>query len=257
MATRTSIITVSNLQIETVRKDIKNIHLGVYPPYGRVRISVPLKTSDETMRLFIISKIPWIKKQKDRFSKQERQTRREYVTGESHYFFGKRYLLNVHKISKQPKIEIVKKTHLELYVKPNTAVEQKQRIFEKFYHNELEKIIPKLILKWEKKVGVKAKEVKIKKMKTKWGTCNSKDKRIWLNLELAKKPLHCIDYVFVHELVHIIERKHSERFLQLLESAYPKWQQSKDELNQGILSHFEWGCQSTRRKAKIMPIIST
>ena len=244
MVTRTMTTIVSDLQIETVKKDIKNIHLGVYPPNGRVRISVPLKTSDETIRLFIISKIPWIRKQKERFSKQQRQTKREYVTGESHYFFGKRYLLNVQRNSKQPKIEITKKKYLELYVKPNTIIKQKQRIFEQFYRNELEKIIPKLILKWEGKIGVKAKEVKIKKMKTKWGTCNSKDKRIWLNLELAKKPLRCIDYVFVHELVHLIERKHSERFVQLLESAYPKWQQSKDELNQGILSHFEWGCQS-------------
>jgi len=247
MATRPIKTTVSNLQIETVRKDIKNIHLGVYPPNGRVRISAPLKTSDESLRLFIISKIPWIRKQKDRFSKQERQTKREYITGESHYFFGKRYQLIVNKTDEKPQIEIYKKTHLEMYVKPNTTVKQKQKMLENFYRTELAKIIPKLLLKWERKVGVKANEIKIKKMKTKWGACTSKDKRIWLNLELAKKPVHCIDYVFVHELVHIIEGKHSERFLELLEAAYPKWQQSKDELNQGVLSHFEWGCRSNTK----------
>ena len=235
---------ISNLQIETVRKDIKNIHLGVYPPEGRVRVSVPLKTNDESLRLFLISKISWIRKQQKKFSQQERQTKREYVTGESHYFFGRKYQLNVHKTEKNPRIEIHKKTHIELYVKPNTTIKQKQKIFEKLYRNELEKIIPKLLQKSEDKVGVKVSEVKIKKMKTKWGTCNSKDKRIWLNLELAKKPLHCIDYVLVHELVHLREKKHSDRFFQLLESAYPRWQQSKDELNQGILSYFEWGCKS-------------
>lgn len=243
---------VSNLTIETVRKDIKNIHLGVYPPNGRIRVAVPLKTSDESTRLFLISKIPWIRKQQMRFSKQERQTSRKYVTGESHYFFGKRYTLNVIHTDKIAKIEIRKKTYVDLYIRSNTTIKQREKVFEKFYRNELEEIIPKLIEKWQKKVGVNAKEIKIRKMKTKWGTCNSKDKRIWLNLELAKKPFHCIDYVFVHELVHLKERKHSDRFIQLLESAYPKWKQSKDELNQGMLSHFEWGCQSNSKLESVM-----
>lgn len=234
---------VSNLTIEKVRKDIKNIHLGVYPPNGRIRVAVPLKTSDESTRLFVISKIPWLKKQQMRFSKQERQTPRKYVTGESHYFFGKRYTLNVIHTDKIQKLEIRKKTHIDLYIKSNTTIKQREKLFEKFYRSELTKIIPKLE-KWQNKVGANAKEVKIRKMKTKWGTCNNKDKRIWLNLELAKKPLHCIDYVFVHELVHLKERKHSDKFIQLLESAYPKWKQTKNELNQGILSHFEWGCKS-------------
>lgn len=246
MTTETTKTIVSNLQIETVRKDIKNIHLGVYPPDGRIRVSIPLKINDEALRLFLISKTSWIKKQHQKFSRQERQTKREYVTGESHYFFGRRYQLNVNHSDSEPKIEIRKKKHIDLYVKPNTTIKQKQKMFEKFYRSELlEKVIPKLLQKWEKKVGVKVNQVKIRKMKTKWGTCNSKDKRIWLNLELAKKPLHCIDYVFVHELIHLIEKKHSERFIQLLESAYPNWQSSKEALNQGILSYFEWGCQQS------------
>ena len=240
MATRISKTTVSNLQVETIRKDIKNIHLGVYPPNGRVRISVPTKTSDETLRLFIISKIPWIRKQKQRFANQERQTKREFVTGESHYFFGRKCRLDVVKTEKRPTILLRKKGQLELRITPNATIRQKERIFDGFYRGELEKLIPELIKKWQDKVGVEVNEVKIKKMKTKWGTCNSKDKRIWLNLELAKKPMNCIDYVFVHELVHIIEQKHSAKFVQILESAYPKWRQSKDELNRGILGHFEW-----------------
>lgn len=243
MATKT----MSKLQVETVRKDIKNIHLGVYPPDGRVRVSIPLTTSDETLRIFLISKSSWIKKQKEKFSKQERQTKREYVSGESHYVLGRRHQLTVKKTQSQPKIETRKKTRIELFVKPKTTISQKQKMFEKFYRNELEKLIPKLLETWEKKVGVKVKEVRIKKMKTKWGACNSRDKRIWLNLELAKQHVHCIDYVFVHELVHLKERKHSDRFIQLLESAYPKWMQRKEELNQGILGYFEWGCQSNTK----------
>jgi len=247
MNTKTTKTVLSNLQIETVRKDIKNIHLGVYPPDGRVRVSIPLKTNDEALRLFLISKISWIKKQQRQFSQQQRQTKRGYVAGESHYFFGRRYQLNVNNSDTEPKIEIRKKNHIDIFVKPNTTTKQKEKMFEKFYRSELEKTIPKLLQQWEKKVGVKVNEVKIRKMKTKWGTCNSKDKRIWLNLELAKKPMHCIDYVFVHELVHLIEKRHSDRFIQLLESAYPNWQDTKDELNQGILSYFEWGCKSNTK----------
>ena len=249
MATK---LKISDLQIETVKKDIKNIHLGVYPPDGRIRVSVPLATSDETLRIFLITKSSWIKKQKGIFSKQERQTKREYVSGESHYIFGKKYQLTVKNSEAKQEIKITKKKSIELTVKSKTTIYQKQVMFEKFYRMELEKIIPKLLEKWENKVGVKVKEVKIKRMKTKWGTCNTKDKRIWLNLELAKQPLHCVDYLFVHELVHFKERKHSERFLQLLEKAYPKWRQSKEELNQGILSYFEWGCRSNPKLKNII-----
>ena len=238
--------------IDTVRKDIKNIHLGVYPPNGRIRMAVPLRTSDESIRLFVIAKTPWIKKQQKYFSKQERQTPRKYVTGETHYIFGKSYRLDVISSNELPKIDIKRKTHIKLYVKPKSTIKQREKIFENYYRSEINKIILKILKKWEKKVGVKIKEVKIKKMKTKWGTCNSKDKRIWLNLELAKKPFHCIDYVLVHELVHMKEKKHSDRFIQLLNSAYPKWQQHKNELNQGILSYFEWGCQSNPKLKNII-----
>ena len=240
MTTKT--ITLQKLKISTTRKDIKNIHLGVYPPDGKIRASIPLKTSDETLRLFLISKTSWIKKQQAKFLQQERQSKREYVSGESHYLFGNRYRLNVIDTNESPKIKIHKKTHLNLYVKSNTSLQQKEKLFERFYRLELEKIIPKLLKKWGKKVGVDVKQIKIRKMKTKWGTCNAKKKQILLNLEMAKKPLHCLDYVFVHELVHMIERNHTDRFIELLESAYPKWKKSKQELNQGILSYSVWKC---------------
>ena len=245
---------VSNLQVESVRKDIKNIHLGVYPPDGRVRVSVPLSTSDDALRIFLISKSAWIKKQKARFTKQERQTKREYVSGESHYFLGRRYQLVVKKTDEKPRIQVKNKTKIELVVRPNTTLLQKQKVLEGFYRTELESIIPKLLQKWEKKVGVVPKEVKIKKMKTKWGTCNKKDSRIWLNLELAKQPPHCIDYVLVHELVHLKEKNHTKRFIEILSQVYPKWQSHKDELNQGILSYFEWGCQSHSKVQNLMSL---
>jgi len=233
---------ISNLMVDTVKKDIKNIHLGVYPPYGRIRVSAPLKTTDETIRLFVLSKISWIKKQQQKFLKQERQTQREYVVGESHYFFGKRYRLNIIYTDDKPKIEIKRKTHINMYIKPHTTPKQREVIFEKFHRSEIEKLIPVLLGKWQKRVGVKPKEVRIKKMKTKWGTCNTKNGRIWLNLELAKKPLHCIDYVFVHELLHFIEKNHSEKFIDLLESVLPHWQSNKDELNESPLGYSKWRC---------------
>jgi len=240
-------IKVSNLTIETIRKDIKNIHLGVYPPNGRIRMAVPIKTKEEAIRLFVISKTPWIKKQQKFFAKQERQTPRKYVTGETHYIFGKSYRLNVIKSNEPSKITLKRKTHIDLYVKKSATILQRRKLFEKFYRKELENILSKSIKKWEKKIGVNTKEVRIRKMKTKWGTCNDKEKRIWLNLELAKNPFHCIDYVLVHELVHLKETKHNDKFIKLLESAYPKWQQHKEELNRGILSHFEWGCKSNSK----------
>jgi predicted metal-dependent hydrolase len=240
MTTKT--ITLQKLKISTTRKDIKNIHLGVYPPDGKIRASIPLKTSDETLRLFLISKTSWIKKQQEKFLQQQRQSKREYVSGESHYLFGNRYRLNVIDTNESPKIKIHKKTHLNLYVKSNTSLQQKEKLFERFYRLELEKIIPKLLKKWGKKVGVDVNQVKIRKMKTKWGTCNAKKKQILLNLEMAKKPLHCLEYVFVHELVHMIERNHTDKFIELVESAYPKWKKSKQELNQGILSYSVWKC---------------
>ncbi len=242
MSTRTGRIHISNLMIDTVKKDIKNMHLGVYPPNGRVRIAAPLRTSDETIRLFVISRMPWIKKQQLKFLRQERESPREYVTGESHYFLGKRYRLNVIPSDGRPKVEIRRKTHVDLHVKANTTTEQRRTVFDEFYRSELKKLIAGLVDRWEQKVGVHVREVKIRRMKTRWGTCNDEDKRVWLNLELAKKPLHCIDYVFVHELVHLIEKHHTKRFLQLLELAMPNWEHHKAELNEGVLSYFTWEC---------------
>ena len=231
---------VCNLKIETVKKDIKNMHLGVYPPQGRIRVAAPLQMGDETIRLFIISKIPWIRKQKSKFEKQKRQTKRELISGESHYFMGQRYRLNVVTTDQNPRAEINKKTHIDLFVKPCMTRDQKEKVLENFYRSELKKCMPPLVEKWGKVTGVNVHEVGIKKMKTKWGSCNSEKGRIWINLELAKTPLNCLEYVLVHEMTHFKEKNHSGRFFNLMDSYMPQWTQYRDELNNSVLGFFMW-----------------
>jgi len=233
-------IKIGNMEITAIIKDIKNLHLGVYPPNGRVRIAAPLKTSDESIRLFAISKINWIKKQKAKFNDQERQAKREYVSGESHYFFGKRYLLNVIHINPSPRIEIKKKTHIDMYIKSNSAQKRKEKIINDWYRLELERQLPQLIKKWEKIIGVKVRDIFIRKMKTKWGSCKSKSKKIIINLELAKKPISCLEYILVHEMIHFLEKNHSDKFKAYMDSFMPKWKQFKTQLNKYPLSYSDW-----------------
>lgn len=231
----------SQLSIDVVRKDIKNMHLAVYPPSGRVRIAAPLRIDDEAVRLFAISKIGWIKKHQRNFEAQDRQQPLQFKDRESHYFQGKRYLLRIIEQDLPPKVILRSKTYIDLFVKPNTTIEQKQVIINNWYRNELKKLIKPLLEQWERKMGVTVNECQIKQMKTKWGTCNIEKKRIWINLELAKKPLHCLEYIIVHEMIHLLERYHNDRFLSLIDKYMPQWKFYKDELNKFPVSHAEWG----------------
>jgi predicted metal-dependent hydrolase len=240
MNTKGSRMKVLNLEIHTVKKDIKNMHLGVYPPYGRVRVAAPIKTTDETIKLLVISKMAWIKKQQAKFDRQERQTKREYVSGESHFFMGNRHLLNVVHANSAPKIEIKRKARIDMYINPQATLKKREELMDSFYRSELKKQIPILIRKWEKKTGVHVKEFKIRKMKTKWGTCNPKCRRVWFNLELAKKPLRCIEFVLVHEMAHLIEKNHTEEFKFLMKSFMKQWDQYKEELNNSPLGYSKW-----------------
>lgn len=233
-------IEISDLTIDVVRKSIKNMHLSVYPPTGRVRIAAPLNIDDEAVKLFAISKLSWIKKNQRKFDKQERQAPRVFAERESHYFEGKRYLLRVTEHNSPPKVIIKTKTHLDLFVRPNTSVEQRQDVLNEWYRKQLKNQIPILIDKWEKVIGVKVNDWGVKQMKTKWGTCNIEQKRIWVNLELAKKPILCLEYIIVHEMIHLLERHHNDRFLFYLEQFLPKWKLYKEELNQLPVSHGEW-----------------
>ncbi len=241
MSIKTKKIRVSNITVNIVFKKIKNIHLGVYPPQGNVRVSAPLGTSNDKIRLLVISKIGWIRKQQEKFIAQERQEKRKFVSGESHYLFGIKLRLKVVNSTSKPKIAR-KNDMLEMHISKRTSVKVRNQVFEKFYRKELEEIIPTLVKKWKKKVGATPNEVRIRKMKTRWGTCNTIEKRIWLNLELAKKPKVCISYVVLHELIHLIEKNHSEKFVEILDSLMPNWNAIRDELNMYPLSHTNWKC---------------
>jgi len=230
----------SNLSIDVVRKDIKNMHLAVYPPTGRVRIAAPLRVNDEAVKLFAISKISWIRKHQRNFEAQDRQAPRQYKERESHYFLGKRYLLRITEHDAPVKVELKTKTFIDLFVRPNTTTEQKRTILNEWYRTELKKLVKPLIDKWQQQIGVTVADWQVKQMKTKWGTCNIEKKRIWLNLELAKKPIHCLEYIIVHELIHLLERHHNDRFLSLMEKHMPQWKFYREELNRLPVSHGEW-----------------
>lgn len=230
----------SNISVDVVRKDIKNMHLAVYPPTGRVRIAAPLNVNDEAVRLFAISKIAWIRKHQRNFVAQDRQSPREYKQRESHNFQGKRYLLRITEQEAPARVELKTKTYIDLFVRPNSTTEQKQIALNEWYRAELKKLIPELLDKWENKIGVKVSAWQVKQMKTKWGTCNIEEKRIWVNLELAKKPIHCLEYIIVHEMLHLLERHHNERFMALMDKYIPQWKFYKEELNRLPVSHGEW-----------------
>ncbi|MFZ3132581.1 MAG: SprT family zinc-dependent metalloprotease [Desulfosporosinus sp.] len=216
--------------IDVEEKNIKNIHLRVYPPAGKVRITAPLRMGLDTIRVFALSKLNWIRKQQAKLRGQEREAPRDFLNRESHYYNGKRFLLEVVEFEAPPKIELRHST-LVLYVRPGTPKEKRQRIIDAWYRAQLKNVLPELIEKWEKKLNVKVAEYGIKKMKTRWGSCNCQAKRIWLNLELAKKPQECLEYVVVHEMVHLLVRKHNAVFRAYMTEYLPKWRSYKDELN--------------------------
>ena len=228
------------MQVDVVRKDIKNLHLGVYPPNGRVRISVPLRINDDAVRTAIVSRMGWIRKQQRKFAKQNRQSKREMVTGESHYFQGNRYRIDVIEHNGPPKVSLRNNKKLEMRVRPGTNKDKRDALIQKWYRSRLRELIPELVAKWEPLIGVKVAEWRIKKMKTRWGSCNIDARRIWLNLELAKKPPSCLELIVVHEMVHLLERRHNDRFKSLMDRFLPQWKLYQDELNQAPLAHSEW-----------------
>jgi predicted metal-dependent hydrolase len=209
-------------------------------PWSDPGMAAPLKLNDDAIRLFAISKIGWIKKNQRRFEGQERITPREYKNRESHYFQGNRYLLNIIESDAPPKVILKNKTCIDLYVRPETRVEKRHEILTEWYRVELKKQIPVMIEKWEKVLNVKVNEWRVRQMKTKWGSCNIEKKRIWINLELAKKPEYCLEYIIVHEMVHLMERHHNDRFLYYMDSYLPNWKQLKRELRKLPVSHADW-----------------
>ena len=225
---------VRDIDVLVIKKNIKNYHLNVLPVDGKVRVSVPFDVPDEVVRAFIIRKYDWIKKNMKSFREQERQTPREYVSGESHYLRGNRYIMRV-KTANRPKIEVRAKKYIHFYVPMHYTRDQRERYYENWLRKELRKDLEILVPKWEGIMGLKANEVRIKKMKTKWGSCNHTARRIWINLELIKKPQKYLEYIIVHELAHFIERKHNKKFKAIMDKYMPGWETYRRELNDFIL----------------------
>jgi hypothetical protein len=228
------------MPVEVVRKGIRNLHLGVYPPHGRIRIAVPHRVSDEAVRLAVVSRLGWIKRQQLKFASQPRQSRREMVSGESHYFLGTRYRLNVVEHARPTTALVRGKSIITLQVRPGATVQQREEVLHRWYRQELKALIPPLLNRWQPVLGVQVAEWGVKRMKTRWGTCNPRARRIWLNLELAKKPEPCLEYIVVHELLHLLERHHNDRFVALMNQHLPQWRTRRQELNAAPLPHDEW-----------------
>ncbi|WP_342702396.1 M48 family metallopeptidase [Burkholderia arboris] len=233
-------ITVSGLSVEIVRKSIKNLHLGVYPPNGRVRVAAPLTVSDDAIRLAVIGKLGWIRRQREKFEAQPRQSKREMVSGESHYFQGRRYRIRVVFHDGPATVVLRNKTTMELKVRPGMSAEQRLKVIERWYREQLKAMIPPMLEKWQSLLDIEVADWGVKKMKTKWGSCSIDAGRIWLNLELAKKPVQCLEYILVHELVHLMERHHNDRFMALMDHHLPHWHTYREELNQAPLAHEDW-----------------
>ena len=230
---------LGDITVDVMLKDIKNVHLSVHPPTGRVRISAPARMSLDTIRVFAISKLGWIKQQQRKLRKQDRETPREYLDRESHYVWGKRYLLTVSESDQAPSVEL-KHSRMLLRVRPGTDERCRQTIVEGWYREQLKNAVPLLIAKWEPLLGVKVKRFFVQRMKTKWGGCNPTAGNIRLNTELAKKPPECLEYIVVHEMTHLLEPTHNARFRALIDRFMPKWQFYLDQLNRLPVSHEDW-----------------
>ncbi|TKB94158.1 MAG: M48 family metallopeptidase [Nitrospira sp.] len=232
-------VQLGDIAVDVVLKDIKNVHLSVYPPAGRVRIAAPSRMSLDTIRVFAISKLAWIKQQQKKLREQERETPREYLNRESHYLWGNRYLLTVREDNEAPSIEL-RHRRILLRVRPGTSEERKQALFEAWYREQLKKAVLLLLAKWQPLIGVRVNRFFIQRMKTKWGSCNPTARHIRLNTELAKKPLECLEYIVVHEMAHLIEPTHTQRFIILMDRFMPKWQYYRQALNRLPVRHENW-----------------
>lgn len=232
-------IQLGDITVDVLLKDIKNVHLSVYPPAGRVRIAAPERMDLDTIRVFAISKLAWIKEQQTKLREQVRETPREYLDRESHYVWGQRHLLSVVDIDGPPVVE-VEHNRIVLSVRPGTDESQRAAIIEAWYREQLKAAVPPLIARWEPVLGVKVVRFFVQRMKTRWGSCTPSAGRIRLNTELAKKPRECLEYIVVHEMTHLLEPTHNSRFIGLMDRFMPRWQFYRDELNRLPVRHERW-----------------
>jgi predicted metal-dependent hydrolase len=232
-------IQLGDIAVDVVRKDIKNVHLSVHPPTGRVHIAAPERVSLDTVRVFAIAKLPWIRKQQRKLQEQEREPPREYIDSESHYLWGRRYLLRVIEADRPRSVEL-RHGRMMLLVRPGTETTKRQTILDEWYREQLRSSLPPVIEKWERLIGVKVQRVFVQRMKTKWGSCNHRARSIRLNTDLARKPMECLEYIVAHEMAHLVEPTHNERFVALMDQLMPKWRSHRDVLNRLPVRHESW-----------------
>jgi predicted metal-dependent hydrolase len=232
-------LNLGGVAIDVTFKDIKNVHLSVYPPRGRVRIAAPRRMRLDTVRVFAISKLGWIKQQQRKLREQDREPQREYLDRESHYVWGKRYLFEVSESENPAAIEL-KGNRMLLQVRPGADKQKRHHLLEEWYREQIKKLVPGLIAKWERRMGVKVARFSVQRMKTKWGSCNPDRRSIRLNTDLAKKPRECLEYIIVHELAHLLVRRHDERFRGLMDRHLPNWEHLREALNNSPLAHSDW-----------------
>lgn len=235
----TTTIDLGQIAVDVVLKDIKNIHLSVHPPEGKVRIAAPKRTSVDTLRLYAISKLGWIKQQQRKLREQERETPREFIGRESHFVWGKRYLLSITEENSPPTVEL-KHNRMILTVRPDSNNEKLRQIVEHWYRQQVRQATVELIAKWESRIGVTVCNFYVQRMKTRWGSCNTQAGTIRLNTDLAKKPCECLEYIVVHEMIHILEPTHNERFQQLMGQFMPDWEHRRQVLNRLPVRHEDW-----------------
>lgn len=232
---------LSGTTVDVVLKDIKNVHLSVHPPTGRVRISAPSRMDMNTIRVFAISKLGWIRKQQERLKTQERETPREYLERETHTLWGRRYLLQIVEEDGPASVEL-RHTVMVLHVRPGTDTRYRHIVLREWYRSQIKAAIRPLRAKWEPIVGVAAADITVRRMKTRWGSCSPRRGTIRVNLELAKKPPGCLEYILVHELVHLLEPTHNARFMTHMDRLMPEWRQRRDELNRLPVPYEDWEC---------------
>ncbi len=232
-------LNIGGISVDVIFKDIKNIHLSVHPPTGRIRIAAPARVKLDTIRVYAISKLDWIRKAQAKLLAQERETEREYIDRESHYLWGRRFLLRINEVDAPPSVMLLH-SEILLSVRPESNPEKRAEVLSAWYRQAVRDGVKPMIPKWEKVMGVKVNRLFVQRMKTRWGSCNHARGNVRLNTELAKKPKICLEYILVHEMAHLLEASHNERFRRLMDQFMPQWRHHRDELNQAPLGFVEW-----------------
>jgi predicted metal-dependent hydrolase len=239
MSTANAYLTVAGIGVDVVYKHIKNMHISVYPPMGRVRVAAPDRVDEDAIRLAVVQRLPWIKKQREQLRAADRQSEREMLAGESHYVWGQRLRLEIQERSGRPHVAVLG-SKLRMTVAADSDSAARRKVLDAWYRRQLKNSIPALVEKWQLIIARDITGWTVRRMKTKWGSCNPDTGRIWFNLELVKKRPACLEYIVVHEMTHLLERTHNDRFVELMDKNLPNWRALRDELNGAPLADEEW-----------------